>query len=71
MFEACLQTTLIYYRHHMYSMSDREDELSDAQKKQNKVGGAGSNPETSGPTENLREKAAKMTDKSQDSEEPA
>lgn len=52
-------------------MSDREDELSDAQKKQNKVGGAGSKPETSGPAENLREKAAKMTDKSQESEEPA
>jgi hypothetical protein len=50
-------------------MSNR-DELSDAQKKQNKVGEAGSNPETS-PAENLREKAAKMTDKSQNSEEPA
>jgi hypothetical protein len=52
-------------------MSNREDELSDVQKRQNKVGEAASNPETSGPAENLREKAAKMTDKSQDSEEPA
>jgi hypothetical protein len=52
-------------------MSNREAELSDAQKKQNRVGGAASNPETNGPAENLREKAAKMTDKSQDSEEPA
>lgn len=40
-------------------MSDREDELSDAQKKQNKVGEAGSDPKTSGPAENLRDKAAK------------
>jgi hypothetical protein len=61
---------LIYYKHHNNPMSDREDELSDAQKKQNKVGEAGSNPETSGPAENLRDKAAKMTDKNQDSEEP-
>jgi hypothetical protein len=51
-------------------MSNRE-ELSDAQRKQSKVREAGSNPEKSGPAENLREKAAKMTDKSQDSEEPA
>jgi hypothetical protein len=62
---------LIYYKHHNSPMSDREDELSDAQKKQNKVGEAGSNPETSGPAENLRDKAAKMTDKNQDSEEPS
>jgi hypothetical protein len=52
-------------------MSNTEEELNDAQKKQSKVGEAGSNPETSGPAENLREKAAKMTDKSEDSEEPA
>jgi len=53
-------------------MSDREnEELNEAQKKQNKVGEAGSKPETSGPAENLREKAAKLTDKGQDSEEPA
>jgi hypothetical protein len=42
-----------------------------AQKKQKKIGAAGENPETSGPTENLREEAAEMTDKDQDSEEPA
>jgi hypothetical protein len=35
------------------------------------VGQAASNPETSGPAENVREKAAKITDKSQDSKEPA
>jgi hypothetical protein len=52
-------------------MSNREEELSDAQRKQNKVGEASSNPETSSPAENLQEKAAKMIDKSQDSEAPA
>ena len=29
------------------------------------------NPDTTGPEENLRQKAAKMTDKSQESKEPA
>jgi hypothetical protein len=53
-------------------MSENEDkELDEAQKDQDEVGEAGSDPETSGPAENLREKAAKATDKSQDSEEPA
>ena len=42
-----------------------------AQKDQKKIGKAESDPETSGPAENLREEAAEMTDKSQDSEEPA
>jgi hypothetical protein len=52
-------------------MSESEKEqLDEAQDDQDKIGEAGSDPETSGP-ENLREKAAKTTDKSQDSEEPA
>jgi hypothetical protein len=59
----------------MYTMSDtereEEEELDSAQAKQNKVGEASSDPKTSGPTENLREKAANMTDESEDSEEPA
>ena len=59
----------------MYTMSDtereEEEELDSAQAKQNKVGEAFSDPKTSGPTENLREKAANMTDESEDSEEPA
>ena len=59
----------------MYTMSDtereEEEELDSAQTKQNKVGEASSNPKTTGPTENLREKAANMTDESEDSEEPA
>jgi hypothetical protein len=53
-------------------MSTNEDEeLDEAQDEQDEVGEAGSDPETSGPAENLREKAAKATDKGQDSEEPA
>ena len=53
-------------------MSDSEkEELDEAQNDQDEVGEAGSDPETGGPAENLREKAAKATDKGQDSEEPA
>jgi hypothetical protein len=53
-------------------MSESEKEqLDEAQDDQDKIGEAGSDPETSRPAENLREKAAKTTDKSQDSEEPA
>ena len=51
-------------------MSHKEDELDSAQKKQDNVGEAASNLET-GPAENVREKGAKMTDKGQDSKEPA
>jgi hypothetical protein len=53
-------------------MSENEDkELDEAQKDQDEVGEAGSDLETSGPAENLRGKAAKATDKSQESKEPA
>jgi hypothetical protein len=45
------------------------EELESAQKEQKKIGQASSNPK--GPTENLREKAAEMTDENEDSEEPA
>jgi len=49
-----------------------EEELESAQKNQKNVGNAAaSNPETSGPTENLRDKALKMKDEDEDSEEPA
>jgi hypothetical protein len=50
---------------------DEEKDLESVQKDQKKVGKAGSNPETSGPAEELREKAADMTDESEDSKEPA
>jgi hypothetical protein len=53
-------------------MSDNEKgQLDEAQEDQDEVGEADSDPETSGPAENLRDKAAKTTDKSQESEEPA
>ena len=53
-------------------MSDNEKEqLDKVQADQDEVGEAGSDPETSGPAENLRDKAAKTTDKSQESKESA
>lgn len=60
---------LTYQR--MIEMSNDDKELESAQKDQKKIGKAESNPNTSGPAENLREEAAEMTDESQDSEEPA
>ena len=48
---------------------DEEKDLDWAQKQ--KIGQASSKPETAGPAKNLREKAAEMTDDSEDSEEPA
>jgi hypothetical protein len=41
-----------------------------AQKNRKKIGAAEENPETSGPAENLREEAAEMTNKDQDTEDP-
>ena len=52
-------------------MDSEERELDEAQDDQEEVGEAESNPKTRRPAENLRDKAAKTTDKSQDSEEPA
>jgi hypothetical protein len=44
-------------------MSDSEDkELEETQKKQKEVGAAESNPQTTGPAEKLREKAAEAVD---------
>jgi hypothetical protein len=48
-----------------------EENLESAQKNQRKIGAAEDDPETSGPAENLREEAAELTDRDQDSEEPA
>jgi hypothetical protein len=47
-----------------------EASLENAQRDQDQPGRAGSNPSTTGPAENLRDKAAKAEDKSEDSEEP-
>jgi hypothetical protein len=58
----------------LYSMSNENEErnLEHAQRKQDNVGDAASNPKTTGPAENLREKAAEMNDTDEDkSKEPA
>lgn len=52
-------------------MSETDKDLDSAQKNQRKIGEAESNPKTTGPAENLREKAAEMTDEDEDSAEPA
>lgn len=49
----------------------KEKDLESAQKEQGKIGEASSDPETSGPAENLREKAADMVEENEDSSEPA
>ena len=46
-------------------------DLDSAQATQGEIGDAASDPTTTGPTENLREKAAKTIDEGEDSEEPA
>jgi len=53
-------------------MQSEEKNLDSAQNNQNRVGDAAADPETTGPAENLREKAAEMNDSSEDkSREPA
>ena len=55
------------------NMSENKNErkLDNAQHDQDNVGAAASSPETAGPAENLREKAAKAEDKAEGSREPA
>jgi len=53
------------------SENKNEKKLNEAQHDQDNVGAAASSPDTAGPAENLREKAAKAEDKSQESREPA
>ena len=49
-----------------------ERDLDAAQKNQRNIGDAAADPQTTGPTENLREKAAEMNDSDDDqSKEPA
>ena len=50
---------------------DKTRDFDSAQIRQGKIGDAASDPKTTGPTENLREKAAKTIDDREDSEEPA
>ena len=53
------------------NVQSKSKDLESAQLDQNKIGEASSDPKTSGPTDNVREKAAETTDESEDSEEPA
>jgi hypothetical protein len=52
-------------------MSDSTQNLDKAQKNQKRVGAAESDPETTGPADNLREEAAEAVDKEENSSEPA
>jgi hypothetical protein len=54
-------------------MSETEEgksSLDEAQKNQKKAGAAESDPETTGPAENLREEAAEMVDEDNDEKDP-
>jgi hypothetical protein len=53
------------------SENKNEKKLDNAQQDQDNVGAAASSPETSGPAENLREKAAKAENNAEGSREPA
>jgi hypothetical protein len=52
-------------------MSDSTENLDEAQKNQKQVGAAESDPETTGPADNLREEAAEAVDEEEGSSEPA
>jgi hypothetical protein len=52
-------------------MSDSTENLEKAQKNQKRVGAAESDPETTGPAENLREEASEAVDPGEDTSEPA
>lgn len=53
------------------SENKNERKLDRAQQDQDNVGAAASNPKTTGPAENLREKAANAEEMNDDSREPA
>jgi hypothetical protein len=66
--------TYLTYVYLKLTMSDRNkdsEDIESAQKNQRKIGAAEEDPETTGPAENLREEAAEMVDKDEDSSEPA
>ena len=56
---------------HFEENKNEKRNLDAAQRDQDNPGAAESNPQTNGPAENLREKAAKAEDKSEGSREPA
>ena len=55
----------------MSDTQENNEDIETVQKNQKKIGAAEDDPETTGPAENLREEAAEMVDKDEDSNEPA
>jgi len=55
----------------MSDTNESNENIETAQKNQKKIGAAENDPENTGPAENLREEAAEMVDKDEDSNEPA
>jgi hypothetical protein len=63
--------TYVVLKFIMSDTSESNENIETAQKNQKKIGAAEDDPETTGPAENLREEAAEMVDKDEDSNEPA
>ncbi len=53
----------------MSEKKEESDDVESAQKNQKKIGAAESDPETTGPAENLREEAAEMVDEDDSSKD--
>lgn len=51
--------------------NENNENLEQSQQNQKKIGSAGNNPETAGPSENLREEALKETNTENTEKEPA
>ena len=51
--------------------NENDEDLEESQQNQKKIGSAEDNPETTGPSENLREEALEETDKENTESEPA
>ncbi|WP_458747102.1 hypothetical protein [Candidatus Nitrosocosmicus sp. T] len=51
--------------------NENTENLEESQQNQKKIGSASDNPETAGPSENLREEALEETDKENTEKEPA
>jgi hypothetical protein len=51
--------------------NENDENLEESQQNQKKIGSAEDNPETTGPSENLREEALEETDKENTENEPA
>lgn len=51
--------------------NENDGDLEESQQNQKKIGSAEDNPETTGPSENLREEALEETDKENTENEPA